>query len=155
MAEKTGRGCSVSGPGEGKGGSLLALAEQAEQNLNAAAGGGSLPGLSPAGPEAVPEIDQQAVALGEAETVVEMAAGAVKALYPVLNYTPEVKGEAAQKLAPLLQKYGGNVGWLSRWKEEIDAGMFFAGLVYGSWRVVQEAKAKEAEQEAAGGAGGD
>lgn len=83
------------------------------------------------------------MALTEATLVCNLMADGVHAIYPVLEYGPETRQTAIQKLAPVLVKYNLGSDFLSRWQVEIDAGVFFATLIYQSYAKVKAAKAEE------------
>lgn len=73
----------------------------------------------------------------EATAIVELLAAVVKQFFPVLDYQEGVRVEAAKKLGPVLAKYNPQGSVLGRYKEEIEAGLFFGGLIIGSIRAVR------------------
>lgn len=85
---------------------------------------------------------------------VDMAAGAVSAIFPCLQYGPETRAQGTEVLAPLFLKYGAGDSWLfayvEKWKEEIAAGMFFGGLIVASYKIVKADKAEKAKEQQAG-----
>lgn len=85
--------------------------------------------------------------LDEASAIVTIITGGLRVVYPVLEYQEDVKEEAAQKLAPLIKKYGGN-SMLAKWEAEIEAGLFFGSMVYQSILMVRADKAQAAEEKA-------
>lgn len=89
------------------------------------------------------------MALAEASLAVNLIADGATALYPVLQYGPVTRQTAADKLAPLLAKYNLSSDLFGRWKEEIDAGVFFATLIYQSYAKVKAARAEEEKAQAA------
>lgn len=83
----------------------------------------------------------------EAVILVNSAAWAAGVIWPVLKYAPETKQEAVNRLVPLLNKYNLSSEWLRRWGVEIEAGLFFGGVIAGSYMAVQAAKQAEPEAE--------
>lgn len=96
---------------------------------------------SPNEPEGVPLMSP----LEEAEKLIDMVALVVGTLWPVLGYKPETKKEAAQKLAPLLEKWDVKNTILAKWGAEFEAGVFFAGVAYASYRAVIDQPQPEGE----------
>ncbi len=82
----------------------------------------------------------------EASQIVGLMAFAIEKLFPVLGYTEETKKEGAKRIAPLLVKYNLQNTLFGKWGAEIEAGMFFGGLIVASVQAVRAAKAAEAEQ---------
>lgn len=105
---------------------------------------------APADPAAAAEVTQAGavvtpeIAMGEATLLCNLAADGAAALYPVLQYSEATRKTAAEKLAPVLAKYNLGSSFLARWQEEIDAGIFFATVIYQSYAQVKAAKAAEA-----------
>lgn len=79
----------------------------------------------------------------EAGAIVSILTSGINALYPVLDYQESVKKEAAQKLAPLIKKYGVGGSLLTKWEAEIEAGLFFGAMAYQS---ILQVRADKAEQ---------
>lgn len=104
-------------------------------------------------PDAAQSVEQPAAPrlshIEEAGKIVDLIAWAVEKIFPVLGYREETKKEAAAKLAPLMEKYNITDTVLGKWGAEIEAGMFFGGLVYASIQAVKTAKetAKEPEKD--------
>lgn len=107
------------------------------------------------------EAEQEAVSLAEgARAAADMTAGILGALVDVLapyaSVTDSTKKQAADKLAPLFEKYGVALGGAGRWAQEIDAAVFFGMTGFTIW---QQSQAEKARQEAAraqeGGQSGD
>ena len=91
--------------------------------------------------------DQQAMMLVGA-TAINITAKAVKDLWPCLSYDVSTKEAALARVMPLMEKYSiGMPAWLVPWKEEIDAGMFFGGLIVQGFFEVKKHKKAEAEEE--------
>lgn len=76
----------------------------------------------------------------EAAQVVGLAAFAAEKIWPVLQYQEEVKTEAAKKLAPLMKKYKLGDSIFAKYGAEVEAGMFFGGLIYASVLAVRASK---------------
>jgi len=96
--------------------------------------------------EGKPEVLMSAA--DEARELVELAALGVSAMWPVLGYTEGTKAEAATKLAPVLTKYNVRDTVLGKYRVELEAGLFFGGLIIGSIQAVRAAKAAaEIQQE--------
>lgn len=107
----------------------------------------ALPGdgeVKPEGQEDAPEVLMSAT--DEARELVELAALGVSAMWPVLGYREETKAEAANKLAPVLTKYNVRDTVLGKCRVEIEAGLFFGGLIIGSIQAVRAHKQAEQEQ---------
>ncbi len=83
---------------------------------------------------------------GEARELVELAAMGVSAMWPVLGYTEETKAKGAQVLAPVFKKYGFKETVLGKYRVEIEAGIFFGGLIIGSIQAVRASKKAEIEK---------
>lgn len=110
-----------------------------------------IPGEEGAGAEAGPAPEPMMTPEEEAERLIELTAWGIGKIWPVLEYTPEVKAEGARKLAPVLRKYPSAIGdFVARWGVEIEAGVFFGGVVYGSIIAVKNAPKEEAKQERGG-----
>ncbi len=98
------------------------------------------------------EAAEEGSALAVSVMAVNFVADAVETGFKCLRYGPETRREGAEKIAPLLLKYGVSGGvlgeWLERWKEEIAAGMFFGGVIWASVKAVREynAEAEAAEK---------
>lgn len=115
------------------------------------------PQAAPGGiPEQAAPDQAQVIATAEEEAaaIVGLVATGIEALLPPLKYGQETRTEAAQKLAPLVAKYGASGGFLARWAAEIDAGVFFATLGWKSFQFYKLSKAKEVKPEGAGDGGG-
>lgn len=99
--------------------------------------------------DAIPPEDEPAAPLltpeEEASKLVELLAWGLKLLFPVLDYQEQTKAEAAKRLAPLLQKYNVSNTLMAKWGIEIEAGLFFGGLAYGSYLEVKASKQPEAD----------
>lgn len=129
-------------------------------------GGATLPGLEAAqeaaqGMQEAETEAEQATALAVSEKAVNFIADLAEYRYDCLKYGQEVRKEGAEKIAPLLVKYGLSGGilaeYLERWKEEIAAGMFFGGVIFASYQAVKADKAAKAaaiEPQPAGPASG-
>lgn len=95
----------------------------------------------------------EAGALMVAAFALKGVVAAVEAVYPCLDgfYTPEIQEQGALKLVPLMQKYNMQSEFLERWQVELEAGMFFGGMVFAGYKLVQmdaelaKNKAKEKE----------
>lgn len=98
---------------------------------------------------AQPEADT-AQAVGIASIMVQLLARGAVIAYPCLSFDDAVKGEAVNVLVPVLTKYNVSSEFLDRWKEEFAAGMFFAGVIFGSYQTVQADKRKREEKEVHG-----
>lgn len=115
---------------------------------------GAQPGAQPGaegeakGGEFMPAAEALAGAEKEAGTLLELIAAGVHKFFPVLEYTPEVKAEAARRVAPLMLKYDLAGTFAARWADEIRAGIFFGGLVYGSVQAVRADREQKAKAEA-------
>lgn len=83
---------------------------------------------------------------GEARELVELAAMGVSAMWPVLGYTEETKAKGAQVLAPVFKKYGFRETVLGKYRVEIEAGVFFGGLIIGSIQAVRASKKAALEE---------
>jgi hypothetical protein len=81
----------------------------------------------------------------EAAAIVSILTQGITAIYPVLDYQKEAKEEAAQKLAPLIKKYGAGGSLLAKWEAEIDAGFFFSAMIWNSYQMVKADKAAAAQ----------
>lgn len=99
-----------------------------------------LPGMIEAA-QAQDEAESSGALLISAQAV-NFAADVVEASFECLRYGPETRQKGAEKIAPLLIKYGISGGilgeFLDRWKEEIAAGMFFGGVIWASVKAVKE-----------------
>lgn len=84
----------------------------------------------------------------EAGAIVSILTSGITALYPVLDYQESVKKEAAQKLAPLIKKYGVGGSLLAKWEAEIEAGLFFGAMAYQSILQVRADKAEQLKAQA-------
>jgi hypothetical protein len=71
---------------------------------------------------------------------------AVEAVYPCLDgiYTQEIQEEGALKLVPLMVKYDLKSEFLAKWEAELEAGMFFGGMIFAGYKMVQMDKAAQA-----------
>lgn len=67
-------------------------------------------------------------------------------LYPCLEgaITPPVQEEAVQKLAPLMEKYNVKSEFFEKWRLELEAGFFFAGLIFQCYKLIEADKAANA-----------
>jgi hypothetical protein len=81
----------------------------------------------------------------EAAAIVSILTQGITALYPVLDYQNEAKEQAAQKLAPLIKKYGVGGSLLAKWEAEIEAGLFFGAMAFNSYMMVKADKAAAAQ----------
>lgn len=90
----------------------------------------------------------------EAAALLEATAWGVSQLFPELAYRAETKAEGAKKLAPLLLKYDVAGTLFARWGAEIEAGMFFGGVIFASVKAVKAARAKEKAEEPEGASDG-
>lgn len=100
--------------------------------------------------EAAQEVENTDAAMMAATIGVNFLADSTEQIWDCLHYGPETRQTGAEKIAPLLQKYGISGGvlgeWLSKWQAEIAAGMFFGGVIVASVRMVKEHNAKQAEE---------
>lgn len=118
------------------------LAEEArEADAEGAAKGAKTGEYMPAGGAHAPDA---AGALEDAKLIIAGVAKGVEAIWGV-NYGPETQAEGAKRLAPLLAKYGGSFGF-GKWKDEIEAGLFFGGVAFGTWQAVRAARQVQPEQ---------
>jgi len=76
----------------------------------------------------------------EANEIINLIAWGVEQLFPMLGYKEETKAEGAKRLAPLLVKYNLRDTLMGQWGAEIQAGMFFGGVLFASVQVVRAAK---------------
>lgn len=98
-------------------------------------------------PEAQAEPAQTAIdPADEARQIIDLTAFAVEKFYPVLEYTEVTKAEAAKRLTPLMVKYNLSGTLLGKWGAEIEAGMFFSGVIIASVQAVRAAKQAEADK---------
>lgn len=125
----------------------------------AAADAGAQPEVAPempSGQEFVPA--PSAGDLEEARRTAALIMGGIEKLTArrfSVGLSPETKEQGAEKLAPLLVKYDLDSPFISKWRAEIDAGLFFGGLVYGIYEAVQSNKAEERKTAEGGGDGGE
>lgn len=102
-------------------------------------------GAAPGGGAGV--TDQAAPAAGEsrpgaveaallARMGVDWIAAAVTRQYPVLSY-PEATRERAAQLAGAVMAKHDLFGWLKRWREEFELGVFLAGVAWQSYQLVK------------------
>lgn len=87
------------------------------------------------------------------------AAELTTSIYPFLHYDETLKAKAIAKITPLLEKYNVSSPLLNKWKLEIEAGLFFGGVIFASYVQVQQFKALQAaktvnDADAKEGAGG-
>lgn len=106
--------------------------KQAEQNLNFA----------------IPDYDESKKSLedkggepkmsseGIAYIAVNGLAEIVSAEFECLSYDDEIKSEAIAKLVPVLNKYNVESAFFEKWKEEFMLGVFFAGVIFTSYKKV-------------------
>ena len=99
-----------------------------------------LPGMIEA--EQAQDEAESSSALMVSAQAVNFVADVAEARFECLRYGPETRQQGAEKIAPLLIKYGISGGvlgeFLERWKEEIAAGMFFGGVIWASVKAVKE-----------------
>lgn len=84
----------------------------------------------------------------EAEFLTNMAADAAGGMHPALvdMYPEEVREKVAERLAPVLVKYGGHMPpWLEKWKDELMLAIVLGGVAYGSVKAVKEYQPPEKE----------
>lgn len=72
------------------------------------------------------------------------AAELTTSIYPFLQYDETVKAKAIAKITPLLEKYNVSSPLLNKWKLELEAGLFFGGVIFASYVQVQQFKASQA-----------
>lgn len=63
--------------------------------------------------------------------------------YPSVRIGAETQAQGAEKLAPVLAKHGFSNSFLDKWKEEIDFGMWFGGVLIGIYSAVEQQKAQK------------
>lgn len=81
-----------------------------------------------------------------ASMVVNGAAELTRQFYPFLTYDENVRAQAIAKITPLLEKYNISMPLLDKWKVELEAGIFFGGVIFGSYVQVQQYKKEQAEK---------
>jgi len=113
----------------------VALVDHAGQQERQAAQGGEAEQPEQAAPSLTPEED--------ARQIVDLIAWGVEQIFPVLGYKEETKAEGAKRLAPLMVKYNLQQTLMGQFGAEIQAGLFFGGVVFASVQVVKKRSEEE------------
>lgn len=85
------------------------------------------------------EQESEESAVITAQVAVMIAEQAVVSLWPMLEYQDEQRERAAEVLAPVIAKHGGEMPpWLAAYKEEMQAAGFFAMVGFQSYLTVKQ-----------------
>lgn len=93
------------------------------------------------------EADRQSLIM-TAAMAVNFTASTAESIWPCLSYDESLRAAAVEKLMPVLSKYGMEMPeWLKPYKEELEAGLFFGGIIFKSYIDIKAFNKAEAEKE--------